>query len=274
MAGNEQLLQTLRAALQTKHHLPVSRSWLMGFLVSVRQNPPPPLPALTSTALFRLLNSDFTSSLCHAALDDYSTPQPPQSLGSVPPWCLPPDVGDVNVKERRLGSDDHYEIPVQVLDVEDIGTSRWSQVEAIERAEAGEMVRGREIIRVVDVERSGADGGHDGQAQRAGAGNGGRAGGKVAAGPHKLLLQDTRGTKVVGFEMSRISKIGIADEGMAVGMKLLLKAGVVVRRGMLMLTPDTVVVLGGKIETWDRAWREGRKERLKQQVERESHQGT
>jgi hypothetical protein len=40
---------------------------------------------------------------------------------------------------------------VQVLDIEDIGTSLWSQIEAIERVERGEAIHGREIVRTIAV---------------------------------------------------------------------------------------------------------------------------
>ena len=36
-----------------------------------------------------------------------------------------------------------------------------------------------------------------------------------------------------------------------------------------MLTSEMVVVLGGKIDSWDRNWREDRKKRLTEDVERE-----
>ena len=67
--------------------------------------------------------------------------------------------------------------------------------------------------------------------------------------------------------------MGLGDEGCCIGMKVLLQRGTVVRRGVIMLEPAVVQVLGGKVEAWDRAWREGRKERLKRELEVESQRG-
>ena len=49
---------------------------------------------------------------------------------------------------------------------------------------------------------------------------------------------------------------------MFIGCKLLLRSGTVVRRGMVMLTNDKCVVLGGKVEAWDKKWKDERKQRL------------
>lgn len=259
----------LSAALQTRHNLPVNTQWLNDFL-STRGSNPPPLPALLSTAHFRILASDITLSLTPTSTD-----------------VLPADVGDVNVKERRLAGT----VVVQILDVLDVGSSKWSQVEAIERVERGEEVRGREVIRTVD-----ATGEEDGSL----AGNGVRpatsalsstadasASRKLSAGPHRLLLQDARGTRAVAFELAKIPRIGLSvaasanlpspnptggggggnshaqdDPGTFIGCKLLLKSGTLVRRGMVMLLPDGCVVLGGKAEAWDKKWKADRKQRL------------
>ena len=131
---------------------------------------------------------------------------------------------------------------------------------------------------------------------------------KLTYGPHKLLLQDAKGTQVLAFELVKIPKIAISipasatpppppppppstslaaagagasagnpapaqaqqslqglqidDPGMFIGCKLLLKPGTLVRRGIVMLNPDSCVVLGGKVEAWDRKWKAGRKDRL------------
>ena len=45
---------------------------------------------------------------------------------------------------------------------------------------------------------------------------------------------------------------------MAIGSKLVIR-DCVVGRGVLMLEPRCVEVLGGKVEVWDRKWREERK---------------
>ncbi|KAL2831249.1 hypothetical protein BJY01DRAFT_108990 [Aspergillus pseudoustus] len=215
--------------LQTKS-LPVSPIWLNNFLstISAAQRNTP-IPALTQTALFRLLNSDFR-----------------ESLTSRSTTILPVEISDTNVQERRLTGT----IPVQVLDIEDIGTSAWSQIEAIERVERGEAVRGREIVRTVNV-------GDDDQDERP------AANANASNGPHRVILQDAKGTRIIGIEMKKIT--GLAIGKMAIGAKLLLR-GVIVARGIILLTPESVTVLGGKVEAMDQAWRAGRKERLRQKI--------
>lgn len=160
---------------------------------------------------------------------------------------------------------------MQILDIDDIGTSLWSQVEEMERVERGETVRGREIIRTVNVdEREGPEIETTGN----GNGNSGRnldpgnnssnnrtpgASGSNSNGPHRLILQDAAGTKAVAIEMKSISGVGIGS--VPIGAKMVLR-NVTVARGMLLLVPESVVLLGGKIEVLDREWRSGRKARL------------
>lgn len=236
------LTAQLATSLQTHYSLRVSPLWLANFL-SAQRVPLPPLPALTSTAHFRLLNSDFTA-----------------SLSSVSQASLfPPAVGDVNVKERKLAGN----VPVQVLDIEDIGTSKWSQLEAIERIEKGEEVRGREVIRTLPSESSEREVNGDPTNARA------TDGAMKFSGPHKLILQDAAGTQVAAFELERVPKLEFGDQGIHIGAKLMLKNGTLVRRGMVMLEPVTVIVLGGKVEAWDKQWQEGRKERLSKAFEGE-----
>ena len=165
----------------------------------------------------------------------------------------------MTIKERRLSAD----VVVQVLDIVDVGSSKGTQIEAIERVERGEEVRGREVIRTVP----GLD---EGIGEGEGGNLGVRGGGKKKSqGPHKLVLRDARGTDVMGFELNEIPKCWIGQEGMSVGCKIVLRRGVLVRRGLVMLTPEGVIVLGGKIESWDRKWREERKVRLVQGLEAE-----
>ncbi|KAL4818097.1 hypothetical protein BDW67DRAFT_183379 [Aspergillus spinulosporus] len=229
------LQDQLTAQLQSKF-LPVSSTWLSTFLTtSTHQRTP--LPVLTKTALFRLLNTDFRESLT------------PRSSTST----LPVDIFDPNVQERRLSGP----IPLQVLDIEDIGTSIWSQVEAIERVERGEAVRGREIVRTVDLsDGPDGNGGNNRSSNAAPSGN-------ASNGPHRLILQDAKGTRAVGIEMTRIDGIGIGQ--LPIGGKLLLK-NATVARGMILLTPESVTLLGGKIEAMDLAWRAGRKARLLEKI--------
>lgn len=223
----------IATALIQKYSLAVSSTWLSNNVPIPPSGPSPPLPSLTQTALFRLLASDFTTSLSKTN---------PNSL-------FPTDINDINKKERKLSGD----IPVQLLSVEDIGSSKWTQIEAIERVERGEEVRGREIVRVVDVDSSDARGGISPTNTAMTALN---------SGPHKYVLQDANGTKVVAFDQERIGTMTLENKACAVGMKLLLKKGCVVRRGLLMMRVADVKLLGGKIEAWDEAWKNGTKKRL------------
>ncbi|KAK5942511.1 hypothetical protein PMZ80_005076 [Knufia obscura] len=267
-----QLASQLKSELFSRYSLVPSEQWLNEFLSNSR-NPSHPLPALTSTAHFRLLSTDFTTTL--------STRQ-----GKV----LPAKVSDVHTKELILQID----IPVQVLDIQDTSTSKWSQIEAIERVERGEEIRGREVIRNVPGinDDDDADGGDQGQvtgsSSRPSATSSTNASGnskKGSTGPHKVLLQDAAGTKAWAFETSRIERITIVNsnppvpgatatqtvvEGMQIGCKFVLRRGTKVRRGLIMMTPANTTVMGGKVEAWDKKWREGRKARLHQELEREN----
>jgi RecQ-mediated genome instability protein 1 len=247
MAGPESLTAQVAAALYARHGLAANPRWLASIVTTTR-TPAPPLAALASTAHFRLLNADITAALS----------------ASHPTATLPPDISDVNVKERKLAGN----VAVQVLDVEDVGASKWSQVEAIERVERGEEVRGREVIRALPAEAGEGGPGEENPGVAAAS-----SAGKAAGGRHRYVLQDAKGTKVVAFENVRVPQLGLGDEGVSIGMKVVLKSDTLVRRGTVMLGPENVVVLGGKVEAWDKAWKEGRKERLKRAVERESGSG-
>lgn len=144
---------------------------------------------------------------------------------------------------------------VQVLNVEDMGKSRWEQIEAIEALERGEGTKGREIIRVTAQE----DGTEDPVTR----------GLSMGGGPHKLLLQDTRGERVYGIELKTVEGVGV---GMSIGCKIVLK-GVTVARGVVLLEPRTTVMLGGKIEGLHKQWREGRKEELRKAIEASEREG-
>jgi len=128
------------------------------------------------------------------------------------------------------------------MDIEDIGHSRWSQVEAIEAKERGETTKGREVVRVVP----------DGEEQSD------QVQGADSKGPFKLLLQDAKGVKVYALDLRGINGVNM---GMSMGAKLVLR-NCDIRRGVVMLEPGGVQILGGKIEGLDKSWREGRKERL------------
>ncbi|KAL4926920.1 OB fold domain-containing protein [Aspergillus undulatus] len=238
------LQDQLAAQLQAKS-LPASQAWLTTFLAAQQQRTIP-LAALTKTALFRLLNTDFRESLS------------PRTSST-----LPVDIYDPNVQERRLPGT----IPVQVLDIEDIGTSIWSQVEAIERVERGEAVRGREIVRTVNVGDEEQDGTGAGATTNvrstANANANAGASSRESTGPHRLILQDANGIRAVGIEMTHVK--GIAINSLPIGGKLLLQ-NATVARGMILLTPENVTLLGGKIEAMDQAWKADRKARLLERV--------
>jgi RecQ-mediated genome instability protein 1 len=130
-----------------------------------------------------------------------------------------------------------------VLDIEDIGQSRWSQVEAIEARERGEMTKGREIVRVIEPEND----------------DSGQAAAPIQSkGPFKLLLQDAKGLQIYALALRDVDGL---STNMNMGVKLLLR-NIDVRRAVVMLEPGNVQILGGKLEALDKAWKEGRKDRL------------
>jgi RecQ-mediated genome instability protein 1 len=210
------------AHLATKSLHP-SQAWISSFLAS--QKLAAPLPALKQTAVFRLIHSDFAVSL------------------APPSGALPANVLDATLQERKIRGP----VPVQVLDVEDLGRSRWSQVEAAEAEERGETTRGREIIRTIAQDED-----EDGQPGAASMQS-------VSAGPHKVLLQDLNGQRVYGLELFSVQGINV---GMSIGTKMILK-DVTVARGVLLLEPKSVTILGGKIDDLNAQWKAGRKEALK-----------
>jgi RecQ-mediated genome instability protein 1 len=61
------------------------------------------------------------------------------------------------------------------------------------------------------------------------------------------------------MELENLREINV---GSTIGTKLVLR-NVNVARGMLLLTPSNVEVLGGKIDAWDKKWRDERKGVLK-----------
>ena len=205
------------------------------FLTSILSSTRSPLPALTATAKHRLLSSDFTS-------DQILAPSTP---------CFPPNLSSPSVQTTVLGAD----IPVQVLGIEDLGRSKWEQIESLEMERKGEMTKGREVIRVVAPDAENEPSTAATQIQ------GGRQA-EESNGPFKLELQDVRGQKVYGFELKRVEKVGYPPV-MGIGCKVVLKKGCRVARGMVLLEPGTVVVLGGRIERAERRWVEGREKALR-----------
>lgn len=203
--------------------------WLHNFLGTARANTP--LPALRQTALFRLLATDITT-----------------TIQSSPALVFPSGIADPAITELRIPGP----IATQVLDVEDIGRSRWSQVEAIEAHERGETTKGREIIRVVPDDTNNGNSGTQ-------AVNNAATSHEKSSGPHKLLLQDAKGTKVYAFELVTVNGINVT---MPIGTKLVLRNSAVAR-GVVLLEPRCVEILGGKVDAWEKKWREERKAVLK-----------
>ncbi|KAI8939574.1 hypothetical protein NX059_003338 [Plenodomus lindquistii] len=217
MAAN--LERELTQYLNARHLYPTP-AWLQSFVSTTRPNTP--LPAIKQTALFRLLAADITTAV------------------NQPAACVfPRDILQGTTQSRIVAGP----ILCQILDIEDIGHSRWSQVESIEAQERGEMTKGREIVRVVEQENEGSS----------------EAAAPIQSkGPFKLLLQDAKGLKIYAFDLRGIDGLNLS---MAMGAKLMLK-NVDVRRGVVMLEPGNVQVLGGKLEALDKAWKEGRKDKL------------
>ncbi|KAI1920288.1 hypothetical protein LOZ53_005710 [Ophidiomyces ophidiicola] len=239
--SSDQVTHILNYLSNTKS-LPVSRTWISNFISSQRSTSVP-LPALTQTALFRLLASDFTISLAPTITH-----------------LLPPRISDPGVKEIKISGP----VPLQVLDIEDIGNSLWSQIEAIEQVERGETTRGKEIIRTVTRDEGGdvTVGTNDANSSSVSQQEAGNA--TSSAGPHRLILEDASGEKVTSFELKPIA--GIAIGKLHIGAKLLVK-NATVARGMLLLEPQCVTVLGGKVEVADAAWKAERKDKMLARVQ-------
>lgn len=217
MAAN--IVAELTQHLNSRHLFPTA-AWIQSFASATRPNTP--LAAIKQTAVFRVLATDITTTL-----------NPPASS------IFPQDVLKGTTQSRIIAGP----VLCQVLDIEDIGHSRWSQVESIEAQERGEMTKGREIVRVVEQENAGSSD---------------AAPAIQSNGPFKLLLQDAKGLKIYAFDLGGIDGLNLS---MTMGVKLLLR-NFDVRRGAIMLETDCVQVVGGKLEALDQAWKEGRKERL------------
>ncbi len=144
--------------------------------------------------------------------------------------------------------------------------SKWEQIEALESERKGETTQGRQVIRVVPLENPDPSTASTQAISGSTQAGGGQAQGKE--GPCKILMQDCKGMKAYGFELKRVEKVGYPPL-MGIGCKVLLRRGTQVARGLVLLEPERTVVLGGRIEGLDKAWREGREQRLRDQVERE-----
>ncbi|KAF2862135.1 hypothetical protein K470DRAFT_15200 [Piedraia hortae CBS 480.64] len=199
--------------------VPPNGAWMQMLMQGIRADTP--LVGLRNTALFRILASDLQTSVR-------------------PSLCFPANVTDATAREKSVRGP----VTVQVLDVEDIGRSRWSQVEAIEAAQRGEVTRGREIIPAAPDE-------HDETPAL-----------PSFTGPHKLLLQDAKGVKAYALELAPVNKVGV---DMAIGSKFVLR-NFTVARGLLLLEPCNVEYLGGKVDAWHQKWKDDRLGMLKEKA--------
>ncbi|KPM40880.1 hypothetical protein AK830_g5652 [Neonectria ditissima] len=243
----------LRAAILAQS-LPAPSTAFLSSLTTAR-SPPPPLPSLLATAKARLLAADLCAS-SGLLLNAAALPGFPDAVAAV--------------RETRLQRPVH----VQVLDVENLALSRWEQVEELEAVERGETTRGREVVRVTaDDDSNNAETTQSTQRTTATTTATTTAAGVRPAGKnatHRLVLQDAKGAKLYAVELRRIDGIGIGKT--QVGEKMLLKAGTIIARGTLLLEPDKCVLLGGKVEAWQKVWLDGRLTRLREAVRQEETQ--
>ena len=230
----------LRKALSRKGLHPTDE-WMASFLAT--QRPTTPGPALASTATFRLLASNITQTLDNASTAGF-----------------PADIHNAAVRDRHLMRGD---LIVQIMDVEDMSRGRWEQIEALEAIERGEGSKGRELMRLEQVEANGEE-----QTPAMRSSSTIAASSRISKGPHKVLMQDVEGATAYGMEMGSIEGLGI---GMNLGAKLLLR-GAVVARGIVLLEPSTTSWLGGKIEGLHQQWNQDKKQRLVAAIEGQSRE--
>lgn len=157
---------------------------------------------------------------------------------------------------------------MQVLDVENISLSRWEQVEEMEAVARGETTRGREVVRVTAEDDDNPETQQTQQRATTAAAANARTASKKAT--HRLVVQDCKGTKLYALELKRIDGIGVGKT--QIGEKMLLKAGTVLARGIVLLEPEKCVLLGGKIEAWQKTWADGRLARLKEEIRQNEQQ--
>ncbi|KAL2105809.1 hypothetical protein VUR80DRAFT_7716 [Thermomyces stellatus] len=217
-----------------------SQSLLASLLSSTRS---PSLPLLVSLAKSNILSSSITA----PSLLDPSVP------------AFPPNLLSAEVKEARLAVD----VPLQIVDIEDLSRSRWEQIEELERVERGETKRGRAVVRVENEEE-------DQERQRATQGAGGGSGAPAeskkagANATHRVTFQDRAGTRLYGLELVRMQRLAVGLT--KIGEKVLIKRGAVVARGTVLLEPETCLFLGGYVEEEERRWATSRLKALREAV--------
>ncbi|KAF7943445.1 hypothetical protein EAE96_011371 [Botrytis aclada] len=254
---HKQLLHSLSAS-----HLPLpSPTFLAPILTpsTTHLSSLPSLPSLLATTRHRLLSTSLTT-------PHFLTPET---------HSLPPSLSNPLIKELLLPHD----IPVQVLDISDLSRSKSDLLLDLEASRLGERTQGRSIIRVADESSSSSSAldlgssastqfPHQNQNQTQN-----KSTPSNSPGPFKLLLQDLTGATIYAFTSSPLQeKIGLPPK-MNIGCKILLQRGTQVHRGMVRLEPNTCIVLGGRVEGLDRAWREGWEGRLRESIEKEKGEG-
>ncbi|KAM7204274.1 putative mediated genome instability protein rmi1 protein [Naviculisporaceae sp. PSN 640] len=270
METARQIQNALRA-----HSLPIpSQTWLLSLVTSLSQpgRQVPTLGSLIMTARTRVLATDLTT----PNLLDISVTME----HTFPPQLTSPSAS--SIPEIRLDRD----VIVQILDIENLNRSRWEQVEELEAIERGEQTRGRQVIRLPtsnNDDEEEADLGDTADTQTQGQLNTQQTtatatGGSDAASraiarekekqaknaTHKLVVQDAKGQRMFALELKRIDKIAVGTT--LIGEKLLLKKGMVVARGVLLIEPSNCQILGGKVDAWHKSWTEGRLARLRADV--------
>lgn len=188
-------INNLLSHFRTSLNLHIRPTWLSHTLTTQRL---PTGAALLASLKFRILASDITESL-----------QPHANL------CFPPSIHDTDTQAQVLAGP----IVVQVVAVEDVGLSRMEQLDRLEMAARGEVVRGREVVRVLPEE--------DGEAPRVAPPP--RAG---KTGPCKVLVEDAGGRRVYAVELEAVE--GVKGD-MAIGAKVCVVFVCVCVVGMLVL---------------------------------------
>ncbi|KAI9796125.1 MAG: hypothetical protein M1825_000874 [Sarcosagium campestre] len=224
------ILPALTSQLSNNLSINPRPDFLSSLLSSIR--PTTPFPSLLATIKQRLLSAPITASLLATPSNIFPLDiHHGESSNLVPP------------AERRVAGP----IAVQVVRYEDVSRSRWEQLEEIEARLRGEGRRGWAVVRVGEDE--GQD--EDGQLARP-------QGRSRDDAVWKIELEDAAGVRIWGIVMKRVEGLGA---GMAIGLKMVLR-NIIVARGVVLLDPTCVTVLGGKIEAMHLAWEENRKREL------------
>ncbi|KAI6245273.1 hypothetical protein HI914_06556 [Erysiphe necator] len=265
-------IQNQITTLMASQGLPILHSSFLNSILtrssSIRQQP---ISVIVATVKHRLLCSDINNN------NNNNINMNNNNILSSTSSYLPTTI--INNKQIET-SFLNYDIFVQVLDIEDIGQSKWDQLELLEAEKRGEKMKGREIIRTV-VPVSSFDEEENEYSQDHNISDStmvvkshkflsqNNSSEKQGKGPFKLILQDWKGTKTWAIELKRVDKIG-APPVMNIGCKLWLRKGCKVARGILLMEPTTVSVLGGKIDILDTAWKTEREKWLKEVLNGES----